>query len=1143
VGTVLGYLAGLTALGTAVDAFLNKLTDASQLRLIILGAVTLGLGLAWRLVRKRMGPTSSFTSPAKLKIGQRYLYGREDEVRILSDRLKDYPLVFLVGESGAGKSSLLEKGLVPKLKESPFTLPIYLNHWGADWIEGPRRTLADALSQTLDAGLRERLGLKGPLGVDQLFPTLARLHDDLGLSPVLLLDQFDDYQTRHREQFLRGPDRKLLRAPDLVRDNPFWKEFAELLEAGKLHCVVATRDDAQWGLESVRFQEPGFYLLPLLEREHAAAVLDAVAVEAGVIEPERGFRQLHDRLLLDLAPEGLVLPIQLKSVLQGLAELRPLNVAGYTREGGLSGLEALSIARAIAQAARTASWKPELVRGLLLVMVDPVSRQKTVPATVQQLLEAVPPESRDETKLSGVLSSLRDEDIVRDRVDRDLGTSVWQLDHDYLCRGVLELDRRARRWPLLLQESAQSFAAARGLRAWWAALLKPTVQMRLLWERLRGRLIYGSARRYAGLSVLRFVGNVWVPLAVLGLFAAVAYPVWKAERLLEVFRDKDNLNTEEARALWDLSGELVSVRHAFLDEVFNNQSKAERFNKHGSVILRATVGLNESLANRLLPAVLIAHCSRPHREDYFKQPCRSVAENLPPTPENAATFFKAWKENSDFAGVLSQIPSLLDKLSAGSSSSAAADLVKRIEREEDVDRLAQMIDDLMALHEKLPPPIAESAAGRLVGAVEAGGFNFDKQEEILRRIISLAPSIARPGAKKLLSRLRSIRFLQPMDEAIVALGERPAPKFMSTDQENRKIAIVQFDSIQGKLRRCSDITIVERQRLQEFFLSIGDLPLDKQLAFAEQLGHCPFGVVYRLGFSGEHLSPEVAAAFADVFLKFSQEDSSDGSALLSSRLFYRLTENISEPAAKEVSQRLLSRLLQEKEPEVVEAFASVLGSLGSSLPTADAEKAANYIMGLLEVETSSSARTTLVMALVSLGHKIPQAVADDAARRVLAWLRNAKSGSLGDWGNILSGLGESLSAPVQREALGWILGFSRQQANPPCAAAASLVRSDDETLRQVVDLLKWPTCSVEGREMLVKSLEKVVGGKFRQGNSELVDIWAVARWAEKKGLRPAEPPLAPAMLSEKGEGKKKTGPSGHSSAGGPRNKKAALLSF
>ena len=185
---------------------------------------------------------------------------------------------------------------------------------------------------------------------------LSRIRGSLGLLPILLFDQFDDYLTRHRERFLISPPGRLVTKAELLANNSFWRNIDSLLAKGALHCLFSIREEAAWALECVRFLEPRTYPLPRLARASAENLLDVLTRGDKVIaRPEKGFIELKRRIIDDLAADGSLLPIEMRLAFKGLAYLPDLTPSAYFRTGGLRGLEALHLSAHVATSARSAA--------------------------------------------------------------------------------------------------------------------------------------------------------------------------------------------------------------------------------------------------------------------------------------------------------------------------------------------------------------------------------------------------------------------------------------------------------------------------------------------------------------------------------------------------------------------------------------------------------------------------------------------------------------------------------------------------------------------------------------------------------------------------------------------------------------------
>ncbi len=168
-----------------------------------------------------------------------HLSGRSDDIRRLSGAVVTHPLVFLTGESGSGKSALVRCGLIPALQRHPGAtlkqsiLPIYLDSYPVDWEDGLRQRLADAVWQWLedDDEQRKRLSITDRGAVlSQLLPATTaslfrRIREELGLIPLVIFDQFDNYQVANRRKLLR--DGRWITAAELTDVNLVWRRIDE----------------------------------------------------------------------------------------------------------------------------------------------------------------------------------------------------------------------------------------------------------------------------------------------------------------------------------------------------------------------------------------------------------------------------------------------------------------------------------------------------------------------------------------------------------------------------------------------------------------------------------------------------------------------------------------------------------------------------------------------------------------------------------------------------------------------------------------------------------------------------------------------------------------------------------------------------
>ncbi len=525
-----GLLAGIAALLVAFVGVHKALTDLDFGKWswpeIAVGAVAIGL-LGIVTVRSRKAHVSRLVDPDALKLDPQspeQLVGRREDLDKLLKALVN-PLVFLVSESGCGKSALLRSGVAQGPVFMERFLPIYIDMSVLDWEDGPLRAVREGFAHALPTDDSARVKLDARSTPRHYAETFGDYYRRTQRRPLLLLDQFDDYQAepRHRERFLPPDTRVWRNANSIARENTFWRMLRQCLQNDSVSIVVACREDAAQGLESLRFlpDVPPFDL-PRLEPGLVRLIVDRLTERppdqpAVIAEPEGGWTALRDRLVDDLEARGQVLPQQLKVVLGGLRTMRRLTPAAYARGGRLAGLEAASVAGAMTRAARTAALRDEDVLRLLLPLIDRTRQppDKGPPQLQMQLaVEAGVPENT----AARALERLEADEIVRPRNELAAVAVGWQLDHAYLAQPILHIERERDQWHLLLVERARAYAEA-SWRGKWGALLPLGMQARLVCERLRRRFRYGEQSGYA-------LKSLWRAFPIVAYFGIMAAGVW-----------------------------------------------------------------------------------------------------------------------------------------------------------------------------------------------------------------------------------------------------------------------------------------------------------------------------------------------------------------------------------------------------------------------------------------------------------------------------------------------------------------------------------------------------------------------------------------------------------------------------------------
>jgi hypothetical protein len=309
---IVGLFTAINSLSETVQKFFRVFAGFDTWHLVAAALVLVAVSVWIFLLSRRR--RSMLLRPEALRLERadpEHLVGRADDIEQLVRLCRGQPLVFLEGESGSGKSALLQAGLVPALKSDPELLPIYAESLvGSDWERDPRRFLAAALWSVLGEAARAALELEAVPGPNAIRAVIEAVPTKLGRMPLLILDQFDDYQNRHRERFLSR--KTWLKPARLVDQNGFWRDVRELLASNTIHLVVVTRTDTAAGLTSVRFIEPETYRLDRLNAHFVGPLLAELAKNKDgqevIADPEFGWTTLQARLTEDLERAGTILP-------------------------------------------------------------------------------------------------------------------------------------------------------------------------------------------------------------------------------------------------------------------------------------------------------------------------------------------------------------------------------------------------------------------------------------------------------------------------------------------------------------------------------------------------------------------------------------------------------------------------------------------------------------------------------------------------------------------------------------------------------------------------------------------------------------------------------------------------------------------
>ena len=212
-------------------------------------------------------------------LSRKVFFGRDGAARRLADKILANHVVTVYARSGLGKTSLLNAGVAPLLREEGY-LPLFVRV--NDVPSGPFRALLETIP-----GEAERQHIEYVPGRSEslwsFFKTAQFWREDLLLTPVLILDQFEELFTlqseQAREHFLNELS-YLTRGvrPLTGEQTPPGEELSEHPPAVRI--VLSLREDYLGFLEDAAEHIP-----QILDVRFRLAPLDPHAAEDAIVKP------------------------------------------------------------------------------------------------------------------------------------------------------------------------------------------------------------------------------------------------------------------------------------------------------------------------------------------------------------------------------------------------------------------------------------------------------------------------------------------------------------------------------------------------------------------------------------------------------------------------------------------------------------------------------------------------------------------------------------------------------------------------------------------------------------------------------------------------------------------------------------------
>lgn len=256
-------------------------------------------------------------------VHQQLFFGRLHEIDHLLHRVRAVRLLILYGKSGLGKSSLLQAGLYPRLREHAFLpIPVRLNTPQND----PVQVVLAALQATCKARGLEYMP-QDTSGLWEFFKSTDLWMGEVLLTPVLVFDQFEELFTLQSGTFRaalgaqlgelasRGLPARLYQRAEKGERSPYSDAPPDV------KLILSLREEYLGGLEDLAPNVPAifeqrFRLAPLGKEVARSAIIEPAKLDRADLFKTRPFRyqdSARDDMLEFLANrQGEVEPFQLQ---------------------------------------------------------------------------------------------------------------------------------------------------------------------------------------------------------------------------------------------------------------------------------------------------------------------------------------------------------------------------------------------------------------------------------------------------------------------------------------------------------------------------------------------------------------------------------------------------------------------------------------------------------------------------------------------------------------------------------------------------------------------------------------------------------------------------------------------------------------
>ena len=409
----------------------------------------------------------------------------------------------LHGESGCGKTSFLQAGILPKLAaDNTGHVGVYVRFSDRE----PISTITQAIAEQLELPLEWLL--TDIAQQESLQSLLVKVTDNLNQPLLLLLDQFEQFFVHNKRREQRQPFIQAL------------KTWYRSDHPPPVKVVVSIRSDLMYQLDELH-QTLGYSLAPQdvfrLEKftpTEACRVLEVIAQTEGLDFNRSFISELAQEELAD-REDGLISPVDLQILSwmierQTTEELRAFNRSAFEKFGGVEGLLQRFLERTLE--ARVSESQRQSVMKVLLALTDLERQVRAGMLTESELTAKLQGLAKPEEVTEAISWLVRGDVRLITPQEKD-GDVAYELAHERLIPALMRqvgkelsvvdkanhlLDRRVNEWLGNRCDSRYLFGPR---ELWLLTQQKPYLVWGSKREQKEKLLRLSQRRVYSGLAV------------------------------------------------------------------------------------------------------------------------------------------------------------------------------------------------------------------------------------------------------------------------------------------------------------------------------------------------------------------------------------------------------------------------------------------------------------------------------------------------------------------------------------------------------------------------------------------------------------------------------------------------------------------